>query len=70
MKKRALAVFLWFYSCWYAGAMLADVLSISPVLGPVLGSAAAVLVVWDPRGIMNARQSAEVRSNNALPNGI
>src|SRR5213076_326467 len=41
MKKRALAAVLWFYSTWYAGAMVAHMLGLSEALGPILGTAAA-----------------------------
>jgi hypothetical protein len=68
MKKRVLATFLWFYAGWYAGAVLADFLGISPVFGPILGAAAAALVVGDPRGLIWKkasvdRSSAEVASS-------
>ena len=52
MKKRALAAVLWFYAIWYAGAMIAQVFALSPVLGPILGTAAAAIVAGDPRGII------------------
>jgi hypothetical protein len=51
-KKRVLAVFLWFYAGWYAGAMLAEFLGISPALGPIIGAAAAALIAGDPRGFI------------------
>jgi hypothetical protein len=56
MKKRALAAVLWFYSVWYAGAMIAHVLGLSPALGPILGTAAAAIVAGDPRGFIWARR--------------
>ena len=52
MKKRAVAAVLWFYAFWYAGAMIAQVFGLSPVLGPILGAAAASLIAGDPRGII------------------
>ena len=52
MKKRTLAAILWFYTGWYAGAMLATLVGISPVFGPILGAAAAGLFVGDPRRII------------------
>jgi len=52
MKKRAFAAILWFYTGWYAGAMIAVLLGISPVLGPIIGAAAAALIVGDPRRII------------------
>jgi hypothetical protein len=57
MKKRAFAAILWFYAGWYAGAILASVLGISPVLGPIIGAAAAGLVVGDPRQLIWATRS-------------
>lgn len=49
MKKRALAAVLWFYSAWYAGAMIAHVLGLAEALGLILGTAAAGIIVGDPR---------------------
>lgn len=57
MKKRALAAMLWFYAAWYAGAMVAHVLGLSPVLGPILGTAAAAIVAGDPRRVIWSRES-------------
>ena len=56
MTKRILAAFLWFYTGWYAGAMLAEILGVSPVLGPIIGAAAAGLIVGDPRGMIWKRR--------------
>jgi hypothetical protein len=50
MKKRALAAFLWFYAGWYLGALIADSIGVSPLLGPIIGAAAAGLIVGDPWG--------------------
>ena len=52
MKKRIAAAFLWFYCGWYGGALLADFIGISPLLGPILGAAVAALIVGDPRRII------------------
>ena len=52
MKKRILASVLWFYAGWYAGAILAEFLGVSPLLGPIIGMAAAALVAGDPRRII------------------
>jgi len=77
MAKRILAAFLWFYTGWYAGAMLAELLSLSPALGPILGAAAAGLIVGDPRRmIWTARASrsasapAASTASDALPKPI
>lgn len=52
MKKRAFAALLWFYTFWYAGAMIASALGVSLVLGPILGAAAAAIVAGDPRRLI------------------
>jgi hypothetical protein len=52
MKKRIFAAFLWFYTGWYGGAILSEFLGVSPVLGPLIGAAAAALFVGDPRQII------------------
>jgi len=59
MKKRVLSAFLWFYCGWYAGAMIAAMVGISPMLGPIVGAAAAALIAGDPRGIIWPRKAAE-----------
>ena len=64
MTKRVLAAFLWFYTGWYAGALFADVVGISPLLGPIIGAAAAGLMVGDPRRIIwTARDRAASRDS-------
>ena len=50
MKKRAFAAVLWFYVGWYGGAMLAEFLGVSPLLGPMIGTAAAAAVRRGPMG--------------------
>ena len=52
MKKRALAAVLWFYTGWYGGALVAHILGIPELVGPVVGTAAAVLFAGDPRGVI------------------
>ena len=55
MRRRILAAVLWFYTGWTAGAFL-DFMVIDspmgPMLGPLLGTAAAALFVGDPRRII------------------
>jgi len=48
MKKRAFALALWFYTGWYAGAIVAWALGVSPLVGPLLGAAAAAIFVGIP----------------------
>jgi hypothetical protein len=68
MKKRTLAAILWFYTGWYAGAMLAEFLGVGAALGPIIGAAAAGLVFADPRRIIWTAQAATAGSSNeALP---
>ena len=59
MKKRVAAALLWFYTGWVAGSLLTMVIGVSPVLGPILGIAAAALVAGDPRRVIWARSAAE-----------
>lgn len=68
MKKRLLAAFLWFYAGWYAGAILADVLGVSPFLGPLIGAATAALIVGDPRRIIWSAKSIapSIAANSAF----
>ena len=58
MTKRAFAAILWFYTGWYAGAILAEYLGVSPALGPIIGAAAAGLIVGDPRRIIWTARTA------------
>jgi hypothetical protein len=58
MTKRILAAMLWFYAGWYAGAIIADMVGISPLLGPLIGAAAAALIAGDPRRIIWYRQAS------------
>ena len=55
MTKRVVAAFLWFYTGWYAGAMIAAFLGVNPVFGPILGAAAAGFCIGDPFHVMWAR---------------
>jgi len=52
MLKRVLAALLWFYAGWYGGNILADFTGVSPLLGPIIGAAAAALMAGDPRQII------------------
>ena len=67
MKKRALAAVLWFYAIWYAGAMIAQAFSLSPALGPILGTAAAALIAGDPRGIIWTRTTKATKPTRTKP---
>jgi hypothetical protein len=52
VKKRLLAGPLWLMAGWYAGLMIATYVGLSEALGPILGVAAAGVVVADPRRII------------------
>ena len=66
MTKRVLAAVLWFYTGWYAGAMLAEVLGVNALLGPIIGVAAAALVVGDPFQRIWPTRSAEPKTEAVL----
>ena len=65
MSKRILAAMLWFYAGWYAGAVLADLFGVSPFLGPIIGVAAAALIVGDPRRIIWTSRASNVTASTA-----
>jgi len=72
MKRRILAMFLWFYAWWYAGAIIADAFGFSPLIGPLIGAAAAALIVANPRttiwsdtGIQRARAKERLVASSA-----
>jgi hypothetical protein len=68
MTKRVIAALLWFYAGWYAGAFIAEMLGVTPLLGPVIGAAAAGLIAGDPRRIIwTARSSAPAPAVAAAP---
>ena len=66
MKKRALATGLWFFAGWYAGNVIAYALGVSELLGPIVGTAAAVLVATDPRHLLWAPSETRTRSQARL----
>ncbi|MGH2475310.1 MAG: hypothetical protein ACRDIL_08580 [Candidatus Limnocylindrales bacterium] len=67
MKKRIVAAFLWFYVGWYAGALVADIIHISPVLGPLMGAVAAALIVGDPRRIIWTSRTLSRAATDNVP---
>ena len=68
MTKRVLAAMLWFYTGWYAGAMIAAYIGVSPLLGPLIGAAAAGLIAGDPRRIIWT--SRDTAPTTATPEGL
>ena len=67
MKKRVFAAFLWFYTGWYAGALMADFLGLSPFLGPIIGTASAALFVGDPRRIIWTARAMAPKASDTAP---
>jgi hypothetical protein len=57
MKKRVVAALLWFYTGSCVGSVLAYVLGVSVVLGPIMAVAAAALFAGDRRRIIWSRQA-------------
>ena len=56
--KRYLAAALWAYSFWYLGSVIAAILGVPDLIGPVLGPAAGIIVGFDPRGVIWGRAAA------------
>jgi hypothetical protein len=54
MKKFAFAA-LWFYAGWSFGALLATVLGLHVIVGPITGAAVSILFVVYHREIGTAR---------------
>lgn len=48
MVKRIAAALLWFFAAWYAWNVLAWVLGLPELAGPVFAAAAAALIAGDP----------------------
>jgi hypothetical protein len=66
MKKRLASMALWFYAGWTFGAMIAMSTGMSPVVGPILGTAAAAVFAGDPRRIIWSRPTSS-RTQTAGP---
>jgi hypothetical protein len=47
MKKRLLATVLWFYATWYGWSILADMVGLPALLGPVVALAVAAVIGLD-----------------------
>jgi hypothetical protein len=58
--KRIAATLLWFYAFWYLGSMIAGLLGVPDLLGPILGPVAAIIVGVDPRGAIWARETPAI----------
>jgi hypothetical protein len=67
MKKRIAATILWFFTGWFVGAFVAFVAGLTPVLAPMLGTAAAAFVAGDPRHMIWTQRRAVSRGTAMLP---
>jgi hypothetical protein len=67
MKKRVLSAVLWFYTGWYAGAILAHALGLPSALGPIVGTAAAALIAGDPRHLIWSRPTRRLNVRSPEP---
>ncbi len=70
MTKRVLAAVLWFYTGWYAGAMLAEMFGVNALLGPIIGVAAAALVIGEPGQRIWPIRSAEPGTEGAMAEAV
>ena len=50
--KRIAATLLWFYTGWYVGSIIATLIGVPDLLGPIVGIAAGTLVAIDPRRLI------------------
>lgn len=53
--KRVLASTLWLYAFWSLGSMISALVGVPDLLGPILGTAAGVIVGVDPRRVIWVR---------------
>jgi hypothetical protein len=60
--RRVVATILWFYVGWYAGNMVAELIGVTPYLGPVVGVALALVALGDPRRFRTATKASEQTS--------
>ena len=66
MKKRLAAALLWFYVTWYAWALVASLMGVTELAGPVLGAALAAFIAGDPmHRIWSQRTERPERSETA-----
>ena len=64
MNRRLFAGVLWFLCGWYAGAAIAWMLALDPVLAPILAVATGCLVLGDPRHVIWAQKSRMAPSHS------
>ncbi|MEO8274187.1 MAG: hypothetical protein ABI620_08975 [Chloroflexota bacterium] len=61
MKKRNVAVVLWFLAGWEGGGLFVGIVGLPWMLGLVPAIVLAALVLWDPAGIFRPRPRTERR---------
>jgi hypothetical protein len=67
MTKRIVAGALWFFAGWYGGALLAEFIGVSALIGPVIGAVAAALVAGDPFRVIWSARTPATRPDRAIP---
>jgi hypothetical protein len=60
MKKRVFATVVWFYAAWYAGAIVAELLGVTPLIGPIVAIATAAFVASDPGHLFSPHPESSV----------
>jgi hypothetical protein len=55
MKKRIAAAVLWFFTGWFVGSFGAFALGLTPALGPIVATVAALIIAVDPRHLIWAK---------------
>ena len=68
MTKRKIAAMLWFYAGLYVGSFLTGMFGVSPLLGPIIGAAAAGLIIGLPnRNIWTVRPGKATVEPEGVP---
>ena len=67
MTKRWLAAALWLFAGWYVGNFITAFTGLSPLLGPALGTALAVLFAGDPFHVIWPRPARAVQATPDAP---
>jgi hypothetical protein len=66
MTKRLAAALLWFITGWYAWALIAATLGLTPLFGPVVGTILAAFIAGDPMHRIWTRRVSTERINRRL----
>jgi uncharacterized RDD family membrane protein YckC len=65
MKKRVFATVVWFYAAWYAGAIIAELLGVTALIGPIVAVVTAAFVAWDPGHLFSPHPEQSVGRRQA-----